>query len=197
VAALEFQVIRLHTRYRRELTEERTREKRRVEKLLESAAIKLSGVLTDIHGVPGRDITGHLIAGERDPRVLARLARTRAKAKIPRLEQALDGTEFLTARHALLLKAMLRRIDAAGADIAQVSRVTGELLAPWEEQLRQVEPMPGWQRRAARAIIAESGSLGASPRQGPLRTVHARCPGTRLRQAPGALRVLASCVCGL
>ena len=43
----------LHTRYRRELAEERTREKQRVEKLLESAAIKLSGVLSDIHGCPG------------------------------------------------------------------------------------------------------------------------------------------------
>jgi transposase len=157
VAAPEFRVIRLHTRYRRELTEERTREKQRVEKLLESAAIKLSGVLSDIHGVSGRDIMDHLIAGERDPRVLARLARTRAKAKIPRLEQALDGTEFFTAQHARLLKAMLRRIDSLSADITQVNHVIEELLAPWEEQLQQAESMPGWQRRAAQDVLAETG----------------------------------------
>jgi transposase len=164
VAAPEFRVIRLHTRYRRELTEERTREKQRVEKLLESAAIKLSGVLTDIHGVSGRDIMDHLIAGERDPRVLARLARTRAKAKIPRLEQALDGTEFFTPQHARLLKAMLRRIDSLDADIAQVSRVIEELLAPWEEQLQQAESMPGWQRRAAQDVLAETGpDMGRFP----------------------------------
>ena len=53
----EFRIIRLHTRYRRDLTEERTREKQRAEKLLESAAIKISSVLTDLHGVTGRDIT--------------------------------------------------------------------------------------------------------------------------------------------
>src|SRR5215472_7312157 len=82
VAAPEFRVIRLHTRYRRELTEERTREKQRVEKLLESAAIKLSGVLSDLHGVTGRDIMDHLIAGERDPKALAQLARARARRKI-------------------------------------------------------------------------------------------------------------------
>jgi transposase len=46
VATPEFRVIRLHTRYRRDLVEERTREKQRVEKLLESAGIKLSGVLS-------------------------------------------------------------------------------------------------------------------------------------------------------
>ena len=48
----EFRIIRLHTRYRRDLTDERTREKNRVEKLLESAAIKLSSVVTDLHGSP-------------------------------------------------------------------------------------------------------------------------------------------------
>ena len=68
VATPEFRLIRLHTRYRRDLTEERTREKQRAEKLLESAAIKLS-VVTDLHGVTGRDIMDHLIAGERNPKV--------------------------------------------------------------------------------------------------------------------------------
>jgi transposase len=42
VAAPEFRVIRLHTRYRRDLTEERTREKQRAEKLLESAQLRSS-----------------------------------------------------------------------------------------------------------------------------------------------------------
>lgn len=72
----------LHTRYRRDLIEERSREKH-LEKLLEWAGIKLSGVLADLLGVSGRDIMAHLIAGERDPWVLARLARRRARAKIP------------------------------------------------------------------------------------------------------------------
>ena len=56
VAEPEFRVIRLHTRYRRDLTEDRTREKNRAEKLLEDAAIKVSSVVTDLHGVTGRDI---------------------------------------------------------------------------------------------------------------------------------------------
>src|SRR5215469_8503204 len=67
VATPEFRVIRLHTRYRRDLTGERTRDKQRAEKLLESAAIKISSVITDLHGVTGRDIMDHLIAGQRPP----------------------------------------------------------------------------------------------------------------------------------
>jgi transposase len=153
----EFRIIRLHTRYRRDLTEERTREKNRTEKLLESAAVKLSSVVTDLHGVTGRDIMDHLIAGERNPKVLAQLARARARRKITELEHALDGAEFFTAEHAALLTAMLARIDQLTAQIGELTTVIERLLAPYEEQLQQAESMPGWGRRSAEDAIAETG----------------------------------------
>jgi len=154
----EFRIIRLHTRYRRDLTDERTREKQRAEKLLESAAIKLSSVVTDLHGVTGRDIMDHLIAGERNPKVLAQLARARARRKITELEHALDGAEFFTAEHAALLAAMLERIDRVNAEIARLSEAIERLLAPYEEQLAQAESMPGWGRRSAQDAVAETGA---------------------------------------
>jgi transposase len=153
----EFRIIRLHTRYRRDMTEERTREKNRTEKLLESAAIKLSSVVTDLHGVTGRDIMDHLIAGERNPKVLAQLARARARRKITELEHALDGAEFFTPEHAALLTAMLARIDQLTAQIGELTTVIERLLAPYEEQLQQAESMPGWGRRSAEDAVAETG----------------------------------------
>ncbi len=158
VATPEFRVIRLHTRYRRDLTEERTREKQRAEKLLESAAIKLSSVVTDLHGVTGRDIMDHLIAGERDPKVLAQLARARARRKIAELEAALEGAEFFTPAHAALLARMLARIDRVNAGIDELTQVIEGLLAPYEEQLQQAGSMPGWGRRTAEDAIAETGT---------------------------------------
>jgi transposase len=157
VATPEFRVIREHTRYRRDLTAERTREKQRAEKLLEAAALKLSAVLTDMHGVTGRDIMDHLIAGERDPKVLAGLARGRARVKMRQLEQALEGAEFFTPELAALLQVMLARIDRIDAGIAALTRVIERLLAPYEEQLQQAESMPGWARLAAQDAIAETG----------------------------------------
>ena len=157
VATPEFRVIRLHTRYRRDLTEERTREKQRAEKLLESAAIKLSSVVTDLHGVTGRDIMDHLIAGERNPKTLAQLARTRARRKITELEEALEGAEFFADEHAALLKTMLERIDRVNAEIDELTAVIERLLAPYEEQLEQAESMPGWGRRSAQDAVAETG----------------------------------------
>jgi len=158
VATPEFRVIRLHTRYRRDLIEERAREMQRAEKLLESAAIKLSSVITHLHGVTGRDIMDQLIAGQRDAAVLAQLARGRARRKITELQAALDGAEFFTGRHAALLAAMLGRIDQISAQIAALSEVIEELLAPHEEQLQQAESMPGWGRRSAQDALAETGA---------------------------------------
>ena len=158
VATPEFRIIRLHTRYRQDLTGERGREKQRAEKLLESSAIKLSSVVTDLHGVTGRDIMDHLIAGERNPKALAQLARARARRKIAELEEALEGAEFFTAEHAALLAAMLARIDRVNAEIDELTAVIERLLAPYEEQLEQAESMPGWGRRSAQDALAETGA---------------------------------------
>jgi transposase len=157
VATPEFRIIREHTRYRRDLTAERTREKQRAEKLLESAAIKLSSVVTDLHGVTGRDIMDHLIAGERNPKVLAQLARARARRKISELEAALEGAEFFTPRLAALLARMLARIDQLNASIGELTAVVETLLEPYEEQLQQAESMPGWGRRSAQDAVAGTG----------------------------------------
>jgi len=157
VATPEFRVIREHTRYRRDLTAERTREKQRAEKLLESAGIKISSVITDLHGVTGRDIMDHLIAGERNPKVLAQLARASARRKILQLEQAVEGAEFFTPELAALLARMLARIDELEAAIGELSAVIETLLEPYEEQLQQAESMPGWGRRAAQDALAETG----------------------------------------
>jgi transposase len=41
-------------------------------------------------------VMDHLIAGERNPKVLAQLARGKARRKLGELEEALEGAEFFT-----------------------------------------------------------------------------------------------------
>jgi transposase len=91
----------------------RTADKQRVEKLPGDAQIKLSVAASDIFGVSGRDMLAALVAGERDPRVLARMARTRLRAKTARLEEAFCGR--FSDHHAFLLATMLGRVDQASA----------------------------------------------------------------------------------
>ena len=143
------------TRYRIDLVGERGREKNRVEKLLEDAQIKLSVVASDIFGVSGRDMLDALIAGERDPKVLAQLARSRMRTKIGSLEEAFVGR--FSDHHAFLLARMLAHIDALNRDIAAVEDRIEELLAPFADALARLDTIPGIGRTAAATIIAEIG----------------------------------------
>jgi transposase len=157
------------TRYRVDLLAVRTAEKQRVEKLLEDALIKLSVVVSDSFGVSGRAILAALIAGERDPAVLAELARGRLRAKTDRLIEALTGR--FTDHHAFLLAQMLHRIDGITADIATVqARIEaqlGELADSVTRPATATATWPGWSARPRSAPAAPTPSsasaTGASP----------------------------------
>ena len=143
------------TRYRFALVAEVSAEKNRVEKLLEDAQIKLSVVATDIFGVSGRAMMAALIAGQRDPRVLAQLARARMRTKIPQLEEAFVG--HFDDHHAFLLRRMLSHIDALQVEIAELEERIDAEIAPFEEAVARLDEIPGIGRTAACVIIAEVG----------------------------------------
>ena len=143
------------TRYRIDLVGARTAEKNRVEKLLEDACIKLSVVASDIFGVSGRAMMVALIGGERDPKVLAQLARSRMRAKIGLLEEAFNG--HFDNHHAFLLTRMLGRIDAIDADIAAVDAQIEAQLAPFASAAARLDDIPGIGPVAAAIILAEVG----------------------------------------
>jgi hypothetical protein len=107
------------SRARFDLVEDRTRVKQRIEKLLEDALIKISAVLTDLLGVSGRAMIEALIAGQRNPVVLAELARGRARTRRADLERALHGR--FTDHHARLARLLLGQLDELTARINQVT----------------------------------------------------------------------------
>jgi transposase len=151
----EFRRLRDLTRYRADLVAARTAEKNRVEKLLEDAQIKLSVVVSDIFGVSGRDMLAALVAGERNPRVLAQLARRTMRRKITVLEEAFTG--YFTDHHAFLLGRMLARVDAITADIAGLdTRIEAEN-RPLATAPGKLDEVPGINLTGAHAILAETG----------------------------------------
>ena len=148
--------LRTHTRYRRHLTQVRTAEKQRVEKLLEDGHLKLSSVISDIHGVSGRDMLDALAAGQRDPRTLAQLARGTMRGKIRRLEEALECS-FFTDQHAAVLAMMLTTIDHYTTQIDQLTAKIETLIEPYLHQVAQLDAVPGIGVICAQDIIAEIG----------------------------------------
>lgn len=147
------------TRDRVDLVNARNATKNRVEKLLEEACIKLSVVASDIHGVSGRAMMDAMIAGQRDPKVLADMARSRMRSKIRLLEDAFAGLEAGTFddSHRFRLKLMLERIDRDNADIAAVDAQIEVLVAPFADAVARLDEIPGIGPKAAAVIIAEIG----------------------------------------
>jgi transposase len=151
----QIRLLRDLTRYRADLVNVRTAEKNRVEKLLEDAQIKLSVVASDIFGISGREMLAALLDGQRDPKALAQLARTRMRAKIPLLEEAFVG--HFTHHHAFLLRTMLARIDQTSTDIATIETQIEDLIAPFGQAVDTLDEITGVGRTAAHVIVAEIG----------------------------------------
>jgi transposase len=161
--------LRDYTRLRLDLTTERSRHKQRMEKLLEDALIKVSTVAADIFGVSGRAMIQALIAGQRDPHVLADLARGRLRVKHAALVQALTGRfddhhgelalagilldqiDTLTTR----IDQLTARIDALIAALPAATPIAaGEAAVP---ALQRLDGITGVGRLNAQVIIAEIG----------------------------------------
>jgi transposase len=150
------------TRYRRSLVREQTREKQRLEKTLEDAQIKLDSVISDLHGVSGRQMLQAMIEGQRDPKILAELAHGSMRRKIPQLREALTG--HFDDHHAYICATMLRRIDALAADIAELDARIEELIAPFAPAVAKLDEITGVGVRSAQEIIAEIGvNMAAFP----------------------------------
>lgn len=144
------------TRYRRSLIRERTREKQRVEKLLEDAQIKLSSVISDIFGVSGREMLEALVAGQRSPKVLAAMARGSMRAKAGVLREALTG--HFEDHHGFLLDSMLTHIDALSLQVDDVAVRIEAAIAPFVSAVARLDEITGVGVTTAQELIAEIGT---------------------------------------
>jgi transposase len=177
VPAAQIRRLRTLTRYRRHLTEERSREKQRTEKLLEDAMVKLSVVVSDLHGVSSRQIMDALIDGCRDPKALAQLAHGTLRRKISALEEALDGADTFTDHHAFVLAMMLDNIDRLSTQIDKLTTQIEELINPYGRQVVQLDGIAGIGRTAAQDLIAEIGvDMSVFPTAGHLVSWAKFCP---------------------
>jgi len=175
----EIRALRDYTRLRTDLTRERTRHWQRLEKLLEDALIKVTTVASRIDTMSVRDMLEALIAGQRDPQVLADLARGRMKARRAALVEALTGR--FDDHHAELAAILLAQIDRLTAQITTLTTRIEALIAaipaaqgvdadgstgpqaglgpdaPVLTAISRLQEIPGISRHAAQVIIAEAG----------------------------------------
>jgi len=168
--------IRELTRYRKKTIQARTRELQRLSKVLEDAGVKIDSVASSITTVSARDMIEALIAGERDPRALADLARGAMRNKIPDLAMACAGR--FGEHHALLARMHLDHIDHLTGMIDQLDQRIEQMLDPCAQQLSLLRTIPGIGDRAAQVLIAELGvDMSRFPTAAHLASWAGLCPG--------------------
>ena len=114
-------------------------------------------MISDIHGVSGRDMLRAIAAGERSPLVLAEMARGVMRRKLAALREALDCS-FFTEEHAFVLSMMLDNIDHFSAQIAVLDEKVAVLCEPYERQVAQLDQIPGFGVKTAQDLIGEIGT---------------------------------------
>jgi transposase len=151
----EVRVLRELIRHRKALVGNLVTERNRALKLLESAGIKLAGVMSDVFGVSGMLMLKALAEGASAPAAMAELAKRRLRRKRDQLALALDG--HLAEHQRFLLKMHLRRLEEIGRDLAEVEAAIGTAMRPFAAQQALLVTIPGVDTLTAAAIIAEIG----------------------------------------
>ena len=165
------------TRTRTSIVRERTREIQRLEKLMEDTGVKLSSVVTEMHGVSARIMLDALVAGERPPVVLADMAKGRLGNKIPELTEALNGR--FSEHHGFLVQIQLDLIDQRARAIDEITARIEVVMEPFREARDLTSTIPGISTKVADVIIAETGAdMSRFPTAGYLASWAGVCPGS-------------------
>jgi transposase len=149
------QEIRDLTRTRKQLVREIAQHTQRIQKTLDSANLKITGVLSNVLGVSGRAMLQALIDGQSDPTVLADLARGSLKTKRAALVDAFTGR--VTPHHRRLLKLHFAVIEHLEAAVEAIDVQLGDTLAPFREAVARLDAIPGIEQVVAWAILGEIG----------------------------------------
>ena len=164
-------------RQRTKLVQQRNAVNNRIQKVLESANIKLGSVASDVLGASGRSMIEALIHGEKDGTVLAELAQRKLREKIPQLQRALAGE--VTEHHRFLLRELLEQYDFLEHKITRMSERLREVApSPFRAAVEQLDPIPGVAERGAEALLAETGTdMSRFPTHKHFASWAGQCPG--------------------
>jgi transposase len=155
IPAAEVAALRQRTRYRKKLIEQRVSEGQRLAKVLEDAGVKIDSVASRLLGKSGRDMIEALIAGERNPGVLADLARGVLRRKTDQLQMACDGR--FADSHAQMCRLHLDAYDHLTAQIGELDQLVAAAAAPFAAIIARLVTIPGIGQRTAEVIVAETG----------------------------------------
>ena len=163
-------------RYRRSTVQSRSAERNRLQKLLETANLKLGNVASDVFGKSGMAMLRALADGETNPERLADLAQGLLRKKLDELRLALDGR--IRDHHRFILKLHLQKLDELDQHVQKLDQEIDRRLEPYREQIERLSEIPGVKDTVAATIVAEIGvRMEVFPSAGHLAAWAGVCPG--------------------
>jgi transposase len=145
------------TRYRRKMVNHASAEKNRIQKVLESAGIKLGSVISDVFGVTGRSILKQLMnQGSLTEDTVRSLVKGQIKNKVPQLMDALQAK--LSPHHQFLINQSWRHLVQLEESIELLDTAIDQHLEPYRLEIELLTTIPGVDVTAASAILAEAGA---------------------------------------
>ena len=154
VPSQPFRDLRTLSRHRGTLVARRSQVRNQVQKVIDRAGVRIGAVLTDIFGRNGRRILDGLVGRLPHADILASLS-GHVRRKLAPLGDAL-GLE-LREPERLLLADLLSEHDTLSRRIQDFDRHIDQAIAPWAEQCRLLETLPGIDHTGACAILSEVG----------------------------------------
>ena len=144
------------TRYRSKLVATMVSEKNRIIKVLETANIKLSSVLSDVFGESGSRIIEDLAKGVTDPKKLVEHVVGRVKHSKEDFIRALNGR--ITKHHSFLIEQILDHICDIGKIIENIEKEIEVITSKYKQELELLQTMPGVSSTVAAVVLAEIGA---------------------------------------
>jgi transposase len=134
------------------LIDERGRKVQRMQKALDQMNVQVHRAVTDITGSTGMAIIRAIVAGERDPLVLAGLRDKRCRKSVEQFAEHLRGT--WREEHVFNLRTNLELYDKLNEMIETYQRKIAELMQRCEpEDRRNQQPPEHPNRKKAKAIV--------------------------------------------
>jgi transposase len=144
------------TRYRSKLVATMASEKNRIIKVLETANIKLSSVLTDVFGESGSRIIEDLAKGVTDPKKLVEHVVGRVKHSKEDFIRALNGR--ITKHHSFLIQQTLDHICDIGKIIENIEKEIEVITSKYKQEIELLQTVPGVSSTVAAVVLAEIGA---------------------------------------
>ena len=170
--------LREATRYRKSLTQERTRGLNRLQKMLEGANIKITSILSGVLGVTSRNLIEYVLENDEDITIANanELVTTRIHAKLEDVVRAMEG--IITPFQKTMMKEVIKHIDELTERIKEMDNLIDEYMKDYEKSKKKLEKMPGLGKRSAEIILAEIGQdMTRFPTSGHICSWAGVCPG--------------------